>query len=127
MHLDVRRGDDPENTRFFTFAGLVVRDDFLDKSGSEVDAVVRAIIRAQRALREDPALARKVGEGKFPSNSAALISNVIARDVEFYDPVISKERVEKLNRFAQSIGHISGPVPYEKVVAQRCIDLWTKK
>ena len=86
-----------------------------------------AIVRAQRALREEPALARKVGEGKFPSDSAELISNVIARDVEFYDPVISKERVKNLNRFAQSIGHISGPVSYKKVVAQRCIDLWTEK
>ena len=127
VHVDVRRGDDPENTRFFTFAGLVVREDFLDEAGPEVDAVVRAIVRAQRALREEPALARKVGEGKFLSDSAELISNVIARDVEFYDPVISEERVKNLNRFAQSIGHIRGPVPYKKVVAQRCIDLWTEK
>jgi hypothetical protein len=32
--------------------------------------------------------------------------------------------VAGLNRFAQSIGHLTGPVPYEQVVAVRFRDLW---
>ncbi len=126
VHVDVRRGDDPGETRFFTFAGLVARDDFIEREGEQVDAAIRAIVRAQAALREDPSLARKVGEGKFPPDSAALIANVIERDAEFYDPVITEERVEKLNAFAQSIGHIGRPVPYEQVVAMRCRELWDR-
>jgi hypothetical protein len=33
--------------------------------------------------------------------------------------------VRELNAFAQSIGHLSGPAPYERVVATRCRRLWT--
>ncbi len=127
VYLDVRRGDDPAETRFFTFAGLVARDDFIDGHGEEIDAAVRGIVRAQKALREDPSLAQKVGEGKFPADSAALISKVIERDTEFYDPAIPKARVEKLNQFAKSIGHIKRTVSYEKVVASRCINLWKSR
>ncbi|MPY70464.1 MAG: ABC transporter substrate-binding protein [Alphaproteobacteria bacterium] len=125
IHVDVRRGDDPGGARFFTFAGLATTDDFLARAPEAVDAAVRAIVRAQRALRDDPGLARKVGEGKFPPESATLIANVIARDAAFYDPVITEERVERLNDFARAIGHLTGPAPYEKVIATRCRPLWT--
>ena len=125
IHIDVRRGDDPDGARFFTFAGLVTTDDFIAREPEQIDAAVRAIVKAQRALRADPALAREVGTRKFPPDSAALIAAVIERDAPFYDPVITEERVARLNDFAQSIGHLTGPVPYEQVVAMRCRPLWT--
>lgn len=125
IHIDVRRGDDPDGARFFTFAGLVTTDDFIAREPEQIDAAVRAIVKAQRALRADPALAREVGTRKFPPDSAALIAAVIERDAPFYDPVIKEERVVRLNAFAQSIGHLTGPVPYEQVVAMRCRPLWT--
>ena len=71
-------------------------------------AAVRAIVTAQKALRADPSLARKVGLGKFPKDAAELIANVVARDVEFYEPSISEERVDKMNRFAESVGRLFG-------------------
>jgi len=125
IHIDVRRGDDPGQAQFFTFAGLVTTDDFIAREPEQIDAAVRAIVKAQRALRADPALAREVGARKFPPESAALIAAVVERDAPFYDPVITEERVARLNDFAQSIGHINGPVPYERVVAMRCRPLWT--
>jgi hypothetical protein len=48
----------------------------------------------------------------------------VTRDVEFYNPAISEAAVEKMNRFAQSVGHLSGPVAYDRVVAVRFRDLW---
>jgi len=45
-----------------------------------------------------------------------LIAELIRRDVPFYDPAISKSAVESMNRFAQDIGLLSGPVAYENVV-----------
>ncbi len=125
IHIDVRRGDDPDEVRFFTFAGLVTTDDFIARELDAVDAAVRAIVKVQKALRTDPALAREVGRRKFPPESAALIATIIERDSPFYDPVISEAAVQRLNAFAQSIGHLTGPVPYEQVVATRCRPLWT--
>jgi len=125
IHVDVRRGDDPGEVRFFTFAGFATTDDFIAREPGEIDAAVRAIVKAQSALRADPAIAREVGTRKFPPESADLIAAIVARDALFYDPVISEEAVQRLNAFAQSIGHLSEPAPYDQVVATRCRHLWT--
>jgi ABC-type nitrate/sulfonate/bicarbonate transport system substrate-binding protein len=122
--IDVRRGDDPDEVRYFTFAGMAASDAFIERETQAMAAAVRGIVKAQKALRADPSLAREVGLKKFPADAAELIANVVARDVQFYDPVITKEMILKMNRFAQSVGHLSGPVPYERVVATRFRDLW---
>jgi len=122
--IDVRRGDDPDQARYFTFAGMATTDSFIEREPEAVAAAVRAIVNAQKALRADPARARQVGERKFPGDAAALIAQVVARDVEFYNPEISEEAIAKMNRFAHSVGHLSRPVPYDRVVAVRYRDLW---
>jgi NitT/TauT family transport system substrate-binding protein len=123
--VDVRRGDDPGEVRRFTFAGLGVSEKFLSAAPQEVEAAVRAIAKAQKALRDNPGLAREVGGAKFPSEAAGLISTIVARDAPFYDPVISEAAVAGLNRFAQSVGQLPGPVPYEQVVAMNCRPYWS--
>ena len=125
IHVDVRRGDDPDEVRFFTFAGLATTDDFIAREPDAIDAAVRAIVKAQKTLCADPAMAREVGIRKFPPESAGLIAAIVERDVQFYDPVISETMVRSLNAFAQSIGRLTGPVPYEQVVAIRCRRFWT--
>ena len=122
--IDVRRGDDPDEVRYFTFAGMATTDDFIEREPEAVAAAVRAIVKAQKTLRADPSLARQVGMRKFPPDAADLIANVVARDVEFYDPKISAEAIAKMNRFAQTVGHLSHAVPYDQVVAVRYRDLW---
>jgi ABC-type nitrate/sulfonate/bicarbonate transport system substrate-binding protein len=122
--IDVRRGDDPGEVRRFTFAGLATTDAQIGRDGDSVAAAVRAIVKAQKALRMDPALAAEVGRRKFPKEAAELITAIVERDLPFYDPVIYEEAVAGLNRFAQAIGHLSGPVSYEQVVAVRFRDLW---
>ena len=121
---DVRRGDDPDDVRYFTFAGLAVSEEFIENHSDSVAAAVRAIVRAQKMLRADPQLAAEVGRRKFPPEAAALIAAIVARDAPFYDPVIYEEAVVALNRFAQSVGHLPGPVPYEQVAAVRYRELW---
>jgi NitT/TauT family transport system substrate-binding protein len=122
--VDVRRGDDPGEVRRFTFAGMVASDVFTDNNPAAVAAAVRAIVKTQKALKADPSLAAEVGRRKFPEEAANLISKVVERDVVFYDPVILQEEVEAMNRFAQTVGHLSDAVPYEEVVATRFRDLW---
>ena len=122
--IDVRRGDDPGEVRYFTFAGMAITDNFIEREPETVAAAVRAIVKAQKALRADPSLARQVGMRKFPPDAADLIANVVARDVEFYDPKISADAIAKMNRFAQTVGHLSRAVPYDQVVAVRYRDLW---
>lgn len=122
--IDVRRGDDPAEVRHFTFAGLATTDALIERDPERAAAAVRAIVKAQKALRAEPALAAQVGRNRFPEEAANLITAIVERDLSFYDPVIYEEAVAGLNRFAQSVGHLPAPVPYEQVVAVRFRDLW---
>jgi len=122
--IDVRRGDDPGQARHFTFAGMASTDAFIAREPEAIAAAVRAIVRAQETLRSDPGLAADVGKRKFPKEAAELIATIVERDAPFYDPVISEEAVLGLNRFAQSVGHLTTLVPYEDVVAVQFRDLW---
>ena len=115
--VDARR-DGPEEAKGYTFPALVTSDRVLKENPKAAKAAVRAVKAAQQALKEDPNRATEVGKRVFPPTEASLIAELIRRDAPFYDPAISKARVESMNRFAQDMGLLSGPVPYEKVVAQ---------
>ena len=46
-----------------------------------------------------------------------MIAELIRRDLPYYSAAISPGSVESMNRFAQELGLLSGPVPYGQVVA----------
>ena len=123
--LDVRRGDGPPAARDYTFAALVTTDTTIAQAPEAVAAAVRALVHSQRALRENPGRATEVGKRLFPPAEAGMIAEVVSRDLPFYDPTISEASVQRLNRFAQDLGLLAGPVPYEEVVATRFRPLWT--
>ena len=123
--LDVRRGDGPPAARGYTFPAFVATDRRVDEQPDEVSSAVRAIVSAQRMLKADPSRATEVGQKRFPAQEAGLIAELIERDLPYYDPSISEEAVERMNRFAQRMGLLDAPVPYERVVASQSAGLWT--
>jgi ABC-type nitrate/sulfonate/bicarbonate transport system substrate-binding protein len=122
--LDARRGDGPPGAQHYTFPAFVTTETLISREPETVAAAVRALVRAQLALRGDPSRSTELGERIFPPMEAGLIAELIARDLPYYDPAISQESVASLNRFAQDMGLLSGPVPYEQVVAMQFRDLW---
>jgi NitT/TauT family transport system substrate-binding protein len=122
--LDVRRGDGPKAAFDFTFASIAASDALIARVPDAAAAAVRAIVKTQRALKGDAALATRVGEKLFPPEQAALIAELIRRDLPYYDAAISPRTVAATNRFAQDLGLLSGPVPYETVVAADLAALW---
>ena len=123
--LDVRRGDGPPAARGYTFPALVTTEQYMTQEPDSVAAAVRAIVKTQRALRHHPERATEVGRRLFPEAEAALIAELIRRDLPYYDPGISLESVTSLNRFAQDIGLLPAPVPYTQVVATDFASLWS--
>ncbi len=122
--LDVRRGDGPPAARGYTFPALVASETAIAAAPGDVAAAVRAIVRVQGVLRAEPSRSREVGERRFPPEEAGLIAKLIERDLPYYDPAISEESVVQMNAFAQAVGLLSGPVPYDRVVATQSRDLW---
>ena len=122
--LDVRRGDGPKPCFNYTMASLAAADRLIDASPDTAAAAVRAIVKTQAVLRADPARATEVGRKLFPPAEAALIADLIRRDLPYYDPEISPEFVSGMNQFARDVGILNGKVPYEHVVATRFAPLW---
>ncbi|HIG47205.1 MAG TPA: hypothetical protein EYQ20_12540, partial [candidate division Zixibacteria bacterium] len=56
-------------------------------------AAVRAIVKTQQAIRADISLATEVGKKLFPESDAAMIADVVERDLPYYDASISEEFV----------------------------------
>jgi len=123
--IDVRRGDGPPGAGHYTFAALSTTEALIAREPERVAAAVRAIVRAQLLLRSDPARAAEVGRRRFPPSAAELIAAVVERDLPFYDPVIPKASVAAMNRFAQAVGLLAGPVAYDEVVATGFRGLWS--
>ena len=82
-------------------------------------------METQAALRQDVTLATRVGEKLFPPSEAALIAELIRRDLPFYDATISRTFVAGMNQFARDVGILHSDVAYDRVVATQFSDMWT--
>jgi NitT/TauT family transport system substrate-binding protein len=125
MILDVRRGDGPPACFDYTMASLATSDRLIARSPDVAAAAVRALRNAQEALKRDVSLATEVGKRLFPEAQAALIAELIERDLPYYDPAISKSSVDSMNAFARRMGLLEANVPYEDVVAVASSAGWT--
>jgi ABC-type nitrate/sulfonate/bicarbonate transport system substrate-binding protein len=122
--LDVRRGDGPKAAFNYTMASIAATDRLIERTPEVAAAAIRAIVKTHAALKQDVARATEVGNKLFPPSEAALIAELIRRDLPYYDGTISPEFVAGMNRFARDIGILKGDVAYEKVVATQFRDLW---
>ena len=122
--LDVRRGDGPKPAFNYTMSALAATERLIAGSPEIAAAAVRALVATQQALKADPERATEVGKRLFPPAEAALIAELIRRDLPYYDPAISPEFVAGINQFARDLGILHGNVAYEKVVATQFADLW---
>jgi NitT/TauT family transport system substrate-binding protein len=124
--IDTRRGDGPPGAGNYSFAALTTTESNIETQPERIEAVIRAVVRAQSVLRHDPLRATEVARKLFPAVEAGLMGQILARDVEFYQPSISTAAIEEMNRFATGVGLLSAPVPYEQVVATQFRSLWSE-
>lgn len=122
--FDARRGDGPPSVRGYTFGVLATRADLVEKEPEKAAAAVRALVKTQKALKEDPKRATKVGEKWFPAFEASLIATLVERDLPYYDPTISRSAFESMCRFSQVTGLTTGLGKYDDVVATQYANLW---
>ena len=123
--VDTRVGDGPPGARNYSFIALATESNIGTES-EHIEAVIRAVVRAQSILRRDPSRATELAAKLFPALEAGQMNKIVTRDAEFYQACISAEAIEEMNRFATSVGLLSSPVPYEQVVATQFRSLWSE-
>jgi NitT/TauT family transport system substrate-binding protein len=122
--LDIRRGDGPPACFNYTMASIAATDRLIHDRPEAAAGAVRAVTAAHAALKNDPSLARKVGDKLFPPQEAGLIEELIRRDLPYYDASISPAFVDGMNAFARDLGILKGRPSYADVVATQFSALW---
>ena len=122
--LDVRRGDGPKPCFNYTAATIATTDALIARAPETAAAAVRAIVRTQAALKADVTRAAAVGSKLFPPSEAALITDLIRRDLPYYDATLSPDFVAGMTEFARAQGILDGEAPYGRVVAAQYATLW---
>jgi NitT/TauT family transport system substrate-binding protein len=122
--LDVRRGDGPSSCFNYTMASLATADRLINSNPAAAEGAIRAVVKAQAALRRDVTLATKVANRVFPKSEAASIEKLILRDLPYYDASISKGFVAGMSLFSLDMGITTREVDYGQVVAERFSHLW---
>ncbi|MFZ3227259.1 MAG: ABC transporter substrate-binding protein [Xanthobacteraceae bacterium] len=122
--LDVRRGDGPKQCFNYTAATIAATDALIARAPDTVAAAVRAIVKTQAALKADVTRAATVGNALFPPSEAALIVELIRRDLPYYDATLSRVFVAGMSDFARRQGILDGEVAYEQIVATQFATLW---
>jgi ABC-type nitrate/sulfonate/bicarbonate transport system substrate-binding protein len=122
--VDARRGDGPPGASDYTFAALVAAETRIAQDPELMRTAIGAVTGAHDLLGKDPAAARKAA-AQFPEVERELISQLVERDLPFYDAAISRAKIDALNRFSSEIGLLKGgPAPYEAIVATQFASLW---
>ncbi|HUC51899.1 MAG TPA: ABC transporter substrate-binding protein [Xanthobacteraceae bacterium] len=124
MVLDVRRGDGPKPCFNYTAATIAATDALIARAPDQVAAAVRAIVKTQAALKADVTQARKVGDKLFPPAEAELITDLIRRDLPYYDAALSRDFVAGMSAFARRQNILDQDLAYEDAVATQFSPLW---
>ena len=118
--------DDASNNPQTDDVGFVaaVMDRLIHDNPQAAAGAVHAVTEAHAALKAQPELAGDVAAKLFPPQEAALIVDLIKRDLPYYDATISRDFVGGMNAFARDVGILSGHPAYTDVVAEQFTELW---
>jgi NitT/TauT family transport system substrate-binding protein len=109
----------------YTMASIVASDQLIKSSPEIAAAAVRAIVKAQQALKADVTLAGQIGREVFPQLEAGVITDIVRRDLPYYDPTITRDAVMRMIGFSQAAGILKRRPTYDEVVATQFRQLWT--
>lgn len=124
--VDARRGDGPASAFNYTMPALITSKRLIDSQPDVCAAAIRALVKTQKALKEDVSLATIVGRKRFPEEEAELIAGIIQRDLPFYNAAITPDFVSGMSSFSQAMGLIDDPVSFEEAVATQYSHLWVQ-
>jgi NitT/TauT family transport system substrate-binding protein len=122
--LDVRRGDGPPGCFDYTMATIAATDLLIAREPETAAAAIRAVVATHAALRAEPERATAIGEKLYPPTEAALIAELVRRDLPYYHASISPGSVAGMNQFAREIGILKGEIAYDQVVAVQFSAYW---
>ena len=124
--VDPRRGDGPAFVRDMNFTSLQASDAVLRSKPDAVGKVVRAVVRAQKQLRDDGALALRIALRLFPDVDRAVMQAILDADRPSYRPEITEKAMRQVHAGLRGVllPADDPPIPFTDVVAVQYRSLW---
>ena len=122
--IEPLRDQGPKFLQYMTFPTLQASDRYIQAHPQIVERVVRAVVKTQKRLREDPEAGVRVAQKIFPTLDVELIRGIIALQRASYLPAITEEAMRTVNQFQKQAGVVKTDFPYDKVVAVQLKPLW---
>jgi NitT/TauT family transport system substrate-binding protein len=120
--LDARRDLEGRLGFDYTMPVIAATEQFLDTNPRAAAAVRRAIVTAHRALKADVSLALRVARPLFPPEQAALVVDLVRRDLPFYETEIRPEFVQSMLQFSRNAALACGNPTYRDIVAHTAME-----
>ena len=122
--IEPLRDQGPKFLQYMTFPTLQASDRYIQANPQVVERVVRAVVKTQKRLREDPEAGVRVAQKIFPTLDVELIRGIIALQRASYLPAITEEAMRTVNQFQKQAGVVKSDFPYDKVVAVQLKPIW---
>jgi NitT/TauT family transport system substrate-binding protein len=122
--IEPLRDQGPKFLQNMTFPTLQASDRYIQANPQMVERVVRAVVKTQKRLREDPEAGVRVAQKIFPTLDIELIRGVIALQRASYLPAITEEAMRIANQFQKQAGVVKSDFPYDRVVAVQLKPIW---
>jgi NitT/TauT family transport system substrate-binding protein len=122
--IEPLRDQGPKFLQYMTFPTLQASDRYIQANPQIVERVVRAVVKTQKRLREDPEAGVRVAQKIFPALDVELIRTIIALQRASYLPAITEEAMRTVNQSQKQAGVVKTDFPYDRVVAVQLRPIW---
>ena len=124
--VDPRRGEGPAFVKEMNFTTLQASGAVLSSRPDAVAKVVRAVVRAQKRLRDDGELALQLALKLFPDVDTAVMRAVLDADRPTYRPEITEEAMRQVHAGLRGVllPADDPPISFADVVAVQYRSLW---
>ena len=124
--VDPRRGEGPAFVKDMNFTTLQASDAVLRSRPDAVGKAVRAVVRAQKRLRDDGELALRLALKLFPDMNAVVMRAVLDADRPTYRAEITEEAMRQVHAGLRGVllPADDPPIPFADVVAVQYRPLW---
>jgi len=122
--IEPMRDQGPPFLRNMTFPTLQTSDRLIQSNPQMVERAVRAVVKTQKRLREDPDAAVGVAQKIFPALDPDLLRSIIGVYKKAYFPAITEEALRTVNQFQKQAGVVKSDFAYDKMVAVQFKHLW---
>lgn len=124
MFLDFRK-EGPAQVRDAAYYTLQANDEYIRQNPETVKALIRAVARTQKRLRENPSLAVPTVKRYFPTLDDPTIVKMVTAESPTFSATITEPAFKILNDIQKTTGAVKGNVPYEEVtVGPEFRELW---